>query len=127
MTNPPDKDSPVDQNVENIPEEEEEETTDPTNEDTAGNENIKIEIHKTNDWGSGAQYEFTFTNISNSTVSDMIFDLNITPSSIWNVIYNNGTITLPSWNLDLSPGESLSGGFVMSGQTISPEIVLRSN
>jgi len=86
--------------------------------------NLKIEIIKTNDWGSGAQYEFKVTNTSTSTISDMQLTMNITPSSIWNVTYSGGIISMPSWDPNLDPGETLSAGFVTSSTSIEPEITV---
>jgi len=86
------------------------------------NTNLKIELTKTNDWGSGAQYEFKITNTGTTALTDLQLSLNVTPNSIWNVTFNGGMMSLPSWDPALDPGETLTGGFVVGVTAEEPKI-----
>lgn len=100
-------------------------TATPTPTPATGNPNVNVQVgpvlitFRVSDWGSGFQGDFTVTNNSATTINNWSLQFDMVPriSSSWSATFAalTGTTykaTPVTWNQSISPGATVSFGFV---------------
>ena len=92
------------------------------------NESIDVNYSEIQDWGNGFEGKIDITNNGDSNLVswDLEFDLSNEITDIWDaqiVSSDNGSYTIEheSWNREIAAGETITVGFISSGDSNTPQ------
>lgn len=92
------------------------------------NESINVSYSQVENWGSGFQGQINITNNGDTNLDswDLEFDLPNEITTIWDakiVSKDNGSYTIEheSWNREIKAGETITVGFIGSGDSNTPQ------